>query len=80
MPVLLFCRCGSDRVDIRIWNGERAQIHCLSCSHHAWLDGFSISEFDPNKLLTSALVDQARKHRKRPPEQTRQLEEKRRNG
>ena len=33
----------------------------------AWLHGFTLSEFDPAKLLTAAIIDQARKHRKRPP-------------
>jgi hypothetical protein len=36
---------------------RRAQIHCLSCGREAWLDGFTVSEFDPAKLLASAVVD-----------------------
>jgi hypothetical protein len=39
---------------------------------------FSISEFDPSKLFAAALVDQARKHRKRPPEEERKIQEQRR--
>jgi hypothetical protein len=27
----------------------------------AWLEGFTVSEFDPAKLFTAALIDQARK-------------------
>src|SRR5688572_26651818 len=41
------------------WNVRRAQIHCLTCGHEAWLDGFTLSEFEPIKLLTAAIVDMA---------------------
>ena len=78
VAVLLFCQCGSDRVDIKLWNVRRAQLQCLTCGHEAWLEGFTVSEFDPAKLLAAAVVDQARKHRKRPPEETRALAEQRR--
>jgi hypothetical protein len=40
--------------------------------------GSTISEFDPAKLLTAAVVDQARKHRKRAPEEERKIQEQRR--
>jgi hypothetical protein len=63
--VLLFCHCGSDRVDIKLWNNRRAQLQCFTRGQEAWLEGFTVSEFDPAKLFTSAAVDQARKHRKR---------------
>jgi hypothetical protein len=69
VPVLLFCQCGSDRVDVSTWNGSRARLRCFSCNHECWLEGFTVSEFDPAKLLTGAIVDQARKHRKRSPEE-----------
>ncbi|PYQ83848.1 MAG: hypothetical protein DMG02_33255 [Acidobacteria bacterium] len=65
------------RVDIRAWNVRRAQLQCFSCGQEAWLEGFTVSEFDPAKLLTAALVDQARKHRKRPPDETRRIQEHR---
>ena len=78
MPVLLFCQCGSDRVNIKLWSGSRPQIHCLTCHKEEWLDGFTVSEFDPATLLTSALIDQARKHRKRPPEEVAKIEQQRR--
>src|SRR5437879_98607 len=65
VAMLVFCQCGSDRVDIKLWNGARPQIRCLTCGREAWLDGFTLSEFEPGKLLVDALVDQARKHRKR---------------
>ena len=77
VPVLLFCQCGSDRVDIKLWNVRRAQLQCLTCGQQAWLEGFTVSDFDPAKLLTTALIDQARKHRKRPPDEQRRLEEHR---
>lgn len=54
------------------------RIRCGTCGPERWLDGFTISEFDPAKLLTAAIVDQARKHRKRPPEEERKIQEQRR--
>jgi hypothetical protein len=78
VAVLLFCQCGSDRVDIKLWNVRRAQIHCLTCGQEAWLDGFTVSEFEPARLLGAALVDQARKHRKRAPEEAQRVQEQRR--
>ena len=78
VAVLLFCQCGSDRVDIKFWNGRRAQLHCLTCEQEAWLDGFTVSEFDPAKLLLAAVVDQARKHRKRSPEDMQRVQQQQR--
>jgi hypothetical protein len=77
VAVLLFCQCGSDRVDIKRWNVRRAQFECYSCGQEAWLDGFTVSEFDPTKLLTAAVIDQARKHRKRPPDEAERIEKDR---
>jgi hypothetical protein len=77
VPVVLFCQCGSDRVDIKLWNNRRVQLQCFSCGHEAWLEGFTVSEFDPAKLLTAAVIDQARKHRRRPPDEVRRIEEHR---
>jgi hypothetical protein len=37
------------------------------------MDGFTLSEFDPVKLMMAALIDHARTHRKRPPEEARTL-------
>jgi hypothetical protein len=37
----------------------------------AWLDGFTVSEFDLVTHLLAAVVEQARKHRKRSPEELR---------
>jgi hypothetical protein len=74
----LFCQCGSDRVDIKLWNVKCAQLHCFTCGHEACLEGFTVSDFDPAKLLTAAVIDQARKLRKRPPDETMRIEEHRR--
>jgi hypothetical protein len=64
-------------VDIKLWNVRRAQIHCLTCGQEAWLDGFTVSEFEPAKLIGAALVDQARKHRKRSPDDMVRVQERR---
>jgi hypothetical protein len=58
--VLLFCQCGTDRVDSKLWFALRPQIRCLTCGNEAWLDGFTISEFDIPKFLAGSLIDQAR--------------------
>lgn len=55
MPVILFCQRGSDRVDIKLWNVRRAQLQCFTCRQEAWLEGFTVSDFDPAKLLTAAV-------------------------
>lgn len=75
--MLLFCQCGSDRVDLKLWNGNRPQVRCLTFGKEAWLDGFTVSEFDPAKLFAAAAIDQARKLRKRNPDETRRLEQHR---
>lgn len=77
VAALVFCQCGSDRVDVTNWNVNRARLHCFSCGRESWLDGFTISPFDPAALLGSAIVDQARKHRKRSPDELRKIEEAR---
>ena len=74
MAVLLFCQCGSDRVETGLWNANRVRIRCATCGQEAWLDGFTVSEFDVSKLLSSALVDQARKHRKRSPNEMQKIQ------
>lgn len=77
MPVLVFCQCGSDRVDVSSWNGRRARIKCYTCNHESWLDGFTLSDFEPGKLLAAALVDQGRKHRRRSPEEVARIQSER---
>jgi hypothetical protein len=78
--MLVFCQCGSDRVDVTNWNASRARLHCFSCGRECWLDGFTVSEFDPSKLFAAALVDQARKHRKRAPDEVQRLQQARQAG
>jgi hypothetical protein len=56
---------------------NRARLKCLTCGRESWLDGFTASEFDPAKLLGASIVDQARKHRKRPPEEIAKIQEHR---
>ena len=41
------------------------------------MDGFTTSEFDPAALLTSALIEPARKHRKRSPKETARIQTER---
>ena len=74
MPVVIFCQCGSDRVDIKLWNNRRARLQCFTCGQEAWLEGFTVSDFDPAMLLTAAVIDQARK---RPPDEVKRIEEHR---
>jgi len=80
VAVLLFCACGSDRIEMGQWNGNRLRVRCGTCGRECWLDGFTISEFDPSKLFAAALVDQARKHRKRAPDEVKKIENTRRAG
>ena len=56
VAMLLFCQCGSDRVDVTNWNANRPRIHCFTCGHESWMDGFTVSEFDPARLFAAALV------------------------
>jgi hypothetical protein len=69
VAVVLFCQCGSDRVDVTQWNGSPARLRCFTCEREAWLDGFTVSDLDPVKLVTAAVIDQARKHRRRSPQE-----------
>ena len=71
MPVLLFCQCrATARVTIHVWQGQRARLRCLACNREAWLDGFTISDFDPGALIVSALIDQARRTASAKPRRT----------
>jgi hypothetical protein len=80
VAALVFYQCGSDRIDVTTWNGSRARIRCYTYGRESWLDGFTLSEFDPGKLIGAALVDQVRKHRKRPPDDERKIQDARRSG
>ena len=62
---------------------------CSQIKHWAsgWSDhcmttplGFTVSEFEPAKLIGAALVDQARKHRKRSPDDMVRVQEQRKAG
>jgi hypothetical protein len=66
-----------DRVDITSWNGRRSRIRCFTRNQESWLDGFTLREFEPAKLLSAALVDQARKHRKRSPDEVAKIQSER---
>ena len=74
--VLLSCKCGSDRFDIRCGTPE-SSVSGLTCGQVSWLDGFTVDEFDLSKLLSGALINQARKHRKRNPSETQRVDEQR---
>jgi hypothetical protein len=52
----------------------------MTCNQESWLDGFTVSEFEPAKLLSAALVDQARKHRKRSPDEVAKIQSERAGG
>ena len=61
-------------MDVKQWNGPRARIECLTRGQ----EGFTLGEFDLPKLVTGALIDQARKHRKRSPAEQQVVEKARR--
>jgi hypothetical protein len=50
VAMLVFCQCGSHRVDITNGNVNRPRLHCFTRGRAAWRDGFLISEFDATKL------------------------------
>jgi hypothetical protein len=56
--MFFFCPCGSDRIDNSTWNCDRARIRYYTRNRESWLGGFSLSEFDLAKLVTTALIDQ----------------------
>ena len=65
--MILFCECGSDRIDVLRWDKSRALFKCFSCNQERWVEGFTIAEFDEVSYVWGAVLDQARKHRKRDP-------------
>jgi hypothetical protein len=54
--MILFCECGSDRVDVMRW--DRALFRCLSCNQERWVEGLpstnSISSAQPASVLSDA--------------------------
>jgi len=65
--MVLFCQCGSDKVDVKQWQNGRAQFHCYTCERSSWVEGFTLSKLDFAEQLFGAILDQARKHRQRDP-------------
>ncbi len=57
--------------------GGQVSAAVLHVWQESWWTGFAISEFDPAKLLTAAVLDQARKRRKRSPEEVKKIEAQR---
>lgn len=55
----------------------RVEAHSPRTSRGKRGEGFTVSEFDPAKWLMAAVIDQARKHRRRPPDEVRRIEEHR---
>jgi hypothetical protein len=77
VPMIVYCRCGSDRVDITQWNGQRCLFTCYTCNQSSWVDGFTLGEFDLMKNLIGAALDHARKHRKRNPSEMQAIQKER---
>src|SRR5262249_47558724 len=74
VAMILFCMCGSDKVDIARWdNKDRALLECQTCKRTHWIEGFTIGRFDFVEQLFGAVLDQARKYRKRDPSDRMQL-------
>lgn len=71
--MVLFCQCGSDRVDIDKWDNQRALLKCFTCQRTAWVEGFTISKLDFVEQLFGAILDQSRKYRKRDPAEHERL-------
>ena len=44
-------QCGSYRVDVSRWQGRRAHIRCATRVPNAWLDGFTVSDLEPETAL-----------------------------
>jgi len=75
--MVVFCGCGSDKVDIERWDNQRALLKCYTCERSSWLEGFTIGKLDFVEQLFGAILDQARKYRKRnPAERDRLLRER----
>lgn len=75
--MVVFCGCGSDKVDIERWDNQRALLKCYTCEHSSWLEGFTVGKLDFVEQLFGAVLDQARKYRKRnPSERDRLLRER----
>ena len=80
VAMIVFCQCGSDRVDIVRWDNRRARVKCFTCEEEAWLDGLTLGKLDFVEQLFGAILDQARKSRRRNPEEREKLLRQRREG
>jgi hypothetical protein len=67
MAMVLFCQCGSDKVDIDKWDNQRMLLKCFTCERTALVEGFTLGKLDFVEQLFGAILDQARKYRKRNP-------------
>ena len=67
VAMVLFCQCGSDRVDIDKWDNQRVLLKCFTCERTAWVEGFTVGKLDFVEQLFGAILDQSRKYRKRNP-------------
>jgi hypothetical protein len=65
--MVLFCQCGSDKVDVDKWDNQRMLLKCFTCERTAWVDGFTVGKLDFVEQLFGAILDQSRKYRKRNP-------------
>jgi hypothetical protein len=71
--MVLFCQCGSDKVDIDTWDNQRVLLKCFTCERTAWVEGFTVGKLDFVEQLFGAILDQARKYRKRNPAERERL-------
>ena len=71
--MVVFCQCGSDKVDIDRWDNARALLKCYTCERTAWVEGFTLGKLDFVEQLFGAILDQARKYRKRNPAERQKL-------
>ena len=46
MAMVLFCQCGSDKVDVDKWDNQRMLLKCFTCERTAWVDGFTVRKLD----------------------------------
>ena len=76
--MIVFCECGSDRVNIDRWDNHRALLKCFTCERTSWVEGFTLGKLDFVEQLFGAILDQARKYRERNPVEQQRLMQQRR--
>jgi len=57
VAVLLFCQCGLTAPKQGKGTAFQSGSKCRTCGRQASLDGFTVSECDPARLLVAAVVD-----------------------